>query len=730
MSQTFSQESFCDHCGAANPAGATHCWHCQEPLATSQAAPGALLVGRYRLLHELGRGGMGTVFLAEDQRLGARQVALKRLYKRRLSPEECQEAEQAFQQEAGLLARLRHPSLPAIHDYWSEPDASYLVMDYIEGETLEAIQQHAGQRPLPLGQVLDWARQLCQVLIYLHEQQPPIIFRDLKPANIMRRRSDGRLLLIDFGIARHFKPGKAHDTIALGSPGFAAPEQYGREQTTPRSDLYALGAVLHCLLSGHDPSEQPFRFAPLEQLNPEVPEELAHLIAQLLAMDPEQRPPSARAVLDRLEPLARRHKGKHQKGKVTKAPGRRRQPKPSTPSGSAGAPLPGAVSSPQPAAGGAGQAQKQRRAKALTPWQRYRLRQQRAQAAARARMAASGIWSRRLLLGLGLGLGGFLLWRLSAKTLGSLLASREEPDASEGASPNLLLPTLTFQGHSDWVTAIAWSPDGTLLASASSDHSVHLWDSGSGRPVGLYRGHQSDVLALSWSPDGVYIASAASDGVIHIWEARSGQRRLSYRAHRGPVTALAWFGQPASPILASAGDDGLVRIWNGQRGQLLMTYRGHSGSVHALAWKPSSDLLASAGDDGTVQIWEAVSGGRKLLYQGHSRSVTSLAWSPDSRLLASGSADTTVQVWEATSGQRLQTYQGHYDTVTGLSWSPQSDVVASCSYDGTLQLWESTSGRPLSHARGAAFLALAWSPASSLLATGDESAQVQIWQAP
>src|SRR5947208_13774430 len=130
-------------------------------------------------------------------------------------------------------------------------------MDFIEGQTLEDYQSKATNKRLLLSEVLDIGLQLCIVLDYLHSQQPPIVFRELKPANIIRTPT-GQIYVIDFGIARHFKPGQPRDTIALGSPGYAAPEQYGRAQTTPRSDIYSLGVVLYQLLTRKDPCDTPF----------------------------------------------------------------------------------------------------------------------------------------------------------------------------------------------------------------------------------------------------------------------------------------------------------------------------------------------------------------------------------------------------------------------------------------------------------------------------------------
>ena len=214
-----------------------------------------------------------------------------------------QEAEEAFEREAHLLADLLHPNLPRIYEHFAENDRSYLVMDFIDGQTLEEYLAKIVGKPLPVEQVMKWAQQFCDVLNYLHSHQPPIVFRDLKPANVMIDDS-GHIYLIDFGIARIFKPGKQHDTVALGSPGYAAPEQYGKAQSTPRSDIYSLGALLHCLLTGSDPSEQPFFFRPASQLNPAVNPALESLLKQMLDMDSERRPASAQAVWQALEQAA------------------------------------------------------------------------------------------------------------------------------------------------------------------------------------------------------------------------------------------------------------------------------------------------------------------------------------------------------------------------------------------------------------------------------------------
>ncbi len=261
---------------------------------TGRLAPQSMLKQRYLIVGPAGRGGMSAVYQAVDTQAGNHRVAIKEMSQGHLNPDELTDATARFQQEAVLLSSLHHPNLPRIYDAFSEHGRSYLVMEYIDGKTLLQMLKDSASHQLPVAQVLNYASQLCEVLSYLHAQNPPIIFRDLKPANVMVK-DNGRVMLIDFGIARFFKEGQAQDTIFLGSPGYAPPEQHGLSQTNPRSDLYALGATLHCCLTGRDPflANDRFAFPPVHQLNPLVPIELDQLIQRLVSMDERQRPTSA-----------------------------------------------------------------------------------------------------------------------------------------------------------------------------------------------------------------------------------------------------------------------------------------------------------------------------------------------------------------------------------------------------------------------------------------------------
>src|ERR1700730_8190726 len=197
-------------------------------------------------MQTIGQGGMAAVYQARDTRRGT-SCAIKEMSLSTVQPNERPQAIQNFLAEASILSRLKHPNLPAFTDFFTEGTRHFLVMEYIDGSTLDELLE-ANHGPFSERRVLGWARQLSDVLEYLHNQQPPIIFRDLKPANIMLTRT-GRIKLIDFGIARLFRNTNSQDTQLLGTPGFAPPEQYGKTQTDERSDIYSLAITLFQLLT-------------------------------------------------------------------------------------------------------------------------------------------------------------------------------------------------------------------------------------------------------------------------------------------------------------------------------------------------------------------------------------------------------------------------------------------------------------------------------------------------
>ncbi|MDD9267838.1 serine/threonine protein kinase [Paenibacillus sp. GCM10023248] len=262
-------------------------------MSPNNAWIGTCIGGRYRIEALLGQGGMSQVYLAEDMKLRGKKWAVKACV-------QADEESAVFLEEAEMLARLQHPQLPQLIDYLWCDGTGFLVMDYIQGPTLQDLFEEKG-RELPLPTLIQIASQLCDLLHYLHTFQPrPIIYRDLKPANIMLNEQS-QVRLIDFGVARHFTQGKPSDTMQMGTIGFAAPEQVLGLQTDARSDLYSLGAMLYYLLSGGQYAYLSHK--PWEKLRPDLPEALTSSLRLLLQEHPEHRCQSAMELKLRLRSI-------------------------------------------------------------------------------------------------------------------------------------------------------------------------------------------------------------------------------------------------------------------------------------------------------------------------------------------------------------------------------------------------------------------------------------------
>ena len=341
-----SQEFFCEECGAANPDDATYCFACKEVLTRSPAslpapvpikpivisspaslqvvaggtlttphfpahsvssdslAPGALLQNRYRIEDEIGQGGYSIVYRTRDTTRRNRLVTIKQINLRNLSSRQVIEATETFNRETTLLPGLKHEGIPRFYGHFTDPQHWYLVMEYIKGQTLEEYLQHSAPGGyLSLVETLRIGIALCSILEYLHGCKPPMIFRDIKPANIMLTPKK-KVYLIDFGIARAFTPHKLKDTTPLGSPGYAAPEQYGRSQSDARTDIYGLGMTLRTLLTGRDPLELR---AGEPSLAPQpIPPYLQKLLDSMTDTDPTLRPRTiVRVKLDLKSALAK-----------------------------------------------------------------------------------------------------------------------------------------------------------------------------------------------------------------------------------------------------------------------------------------------------------------------------------------------------------------------------------------------------------------------------------------
>ena len=257
---------------------------------------GSLVDGKYKILNKIGQGGMSVVYLAMNERAN-KQWAIKEV--RKDGVQNFEVVKQGLIAETEMLKKLSHPNLPSIIDVIDGDGTFLIVMDYIEGRHLESVVKEYGAQSQE--DVIEWAKQLCDVLSYLHSRKPPIIYRDMKPSNVMLK-PDGKVMLIDFGTAREFKENSVADTTCLGTQGYAAPEQYGGHgQTDARTDIYCLGATLYHLLTGHNPSEPPYEMYPIRYWNPELSSGLEEIILKCTQKNPDDRYQNCGGLLYALE---------------------------------------------------------------------------------------------------------------------------------------------------------------------------------------------------------------------------------------------------------------------------------------------------------------------------------------------------------------------------------------------------------------------------------------------
>ena len=257
---------------------------------------GSLIDGKYRILNKVGQGSMGVVYMAMNERAN-KTWAIKEVQKD--GKQDFEVVKQGLIVETDMLKRLDHAHLPSIVDVIDSNESFLIVMDFIEGRTLKAILDDEGAQPQE--DVIEWAKQLCDVLGYLHSRKPPIVYRDMKPSNVMLK-PDGSVILFDFGTAREYKETSVEDTVCLGTRGYAAPEQYGGHgQTDARTDIYCLGATMYHLLTGHNPSQPPFEMYPIRQWNANLSSGLEAIILKCTSENPEKRYQSCAELLYALE---------------------------------------------------------------------------------------------------------------------------------------------------------------------------------------------------------------------------------------------------------------------------------------------------------------------------------------------------------------------------------------------------------------------------------------------
>ena len=286
---------------------------------------------------------------------------------------------------------------------------------------------------------------------------------------------------------------------------------------------------------------------------------------------------------------------------------------------------------------------------------------------------------------------------------------------------------MTLRGHSGPVNAVAFSPDGKRLATASGDQTAKVWDAESGKELRTLRGHSSGVDGVAFSPDGKRLATVSYDQTAKVWDAESGQELLTLRGHSKPVSGVAF--SPDGKRLATASLDDTAKVWEAESGKELLTLRGHSSGVDGVAFSPDGKRLATASWDRTTKVWDAESGKELLTLRGHSAFVDGVAFSLDGKRLATASEDQTAKVWEAESGKELLTLRGHLGSVDAVAFSPDGKRLATAGEDRTAKVWDAESGKELLTLRGHSGVVhgVAFSPDGKRLATASVDGTVQVY---
>jgi Tol biopolymer transport system component/tRNA A-37 threonylcarbamoyl transferase component Bud32 len=658
-----SSSWFCQACGASNPAQATHCLACLEPLSTVSGGtsattnpltglllPEVIIQQRYRVLDVLSTGTVSTIYKAEDIQLGNRMVTLKEIGKNNQNTQEALASIEAGKREMLLLASLIHPNLPRIYDYFVENHRWYFVMDFLDGETLEAYLREKKYRPLPVEEVLDSGLQLLAVLDYLHIHQSPLDPNDLTLRNIWRT-PDGKLYLLDTGIAsstdvmpasssisslgkilRQLQTGKTSSRSRLH---LALPKLHKRSRHPQSWELEALiRQMVH-----RDVSKRPYTVGIVKQ-------ELQHLTSQLL---PQQKSAFSRRTLLRMAGYA------------------------------------GLV-----AATGA-----------LT-W------------VAESRVLGGPHPDYSPNLG-----GTFCTYNTGNGVLGVAwspngmrLVMGNWQGHVQAFAANTGLNSITFQAPDlqNRVEDVKWLPGGNAIAACGDDSIVWVWNAATGKLQRTYREHTNWVISLACSPDGKYIASGSFDTTVRVWEVATGRTVVIYGGHSDKICSVAW--SPDGSYIASASYDSTVQIWEAATGRPVYTYSGNEKPVYTVAWSTDGQRIASGDAGGKVLVWPVAlfeSDGQQQeqsvvpynqdasaydpqhdgAYDSQHNAVQAVAWSPDNRYVASVAHD--VQIFDSFTGRRIYTYTKH-DAGTGhavqaVAWSPNGRYIASGGMEGSVQVW-------------------------------------------
>ena len=731
------------------------------------------IIGRYKLLELVGEGGMGTVYLAEQQEPVHRKVALKII---KLGLDTIQIVAR-FQAEQQTLAMLDHPNIAQMFDAGTtESGRPYFVMEYVEGVP---ITKYCDQHKLSIEERLNVFLQVCSAIQHAH--QKGVLHRDIKPSNILVCARDvGPILkIIDFGIAKAIAEpagdwtGLTEQGQLLGTPEYMSPEQadLAYSQIDTRSDVYSLGVVLYELLAGAPPfAGKSLRQGGIEQ-------------TRQIIRNEEPKTPSARltalgdhakevAIMRRTQifALVRRLKSELEWIPL-KAMCKKREQRYQSVSDLA-QDITNYLAGTALLAGPESRLYRTRKflrkhagsvamvtlvftavllglvTSILMGCRAERARQQEAtarqqveQALARAEQAERVAQEqrkkseqlaedyRKALYFNRIALADVACHNNDVRRTRELLDScPEDLRGWEWHRLNYISDQsrLTMYGHDGW--ELGFSPDGKWIAAGGQDNTVKIWDAATGAEVMTLRGHKAQVVTAAFSPDGHRIVSGSRDHTLKIWDVASHKELLTFRGHDGIAGALF---SPDGKRIVSGSTDKTVRVWDAQTGEALMTLRGHRWPVICHAVSPDGRRIVSGGRDDAVRVWDIESHSQVMVLRGHQGYVNGVSFSPDGTRIVSGSWDGTIKVWDANTGEELLNIQAHNARIYDVTFDPSGKRIASASNDRTVKLWDSSTGVELMTLRGhkGYVSSVAFSPDGKWIASCSGDGTVKLWDA-
>ena len=666
-----------------NPDGKKLCQTCSTPLVP-------LLRNRFRVIRVLSdEGGFGRTYLAEDIDKLDENCVIKQLAPKFQGTWAISKAMELFQKEAQRLKQLgEHSQIPTLLAYFEQDNYMFLVQQFINGHNLlKELQWKVSYNSADIKEIL---LSLLPVLKFIHDRG--VIHRDIKPQNIIRRESDGRVCLIDFGSSKQLTARvQMKMGTSIGSHGYSPLEQIRDGAAYPASDLFSLGATCFHLLTGTSPfqlwMEHGYSWVKnwRKYLRTAVDKDVAQVLDGLLEKDIKYRYQSADEVIKDLT------------ADLESSPALVMEEIVATP------PEPLPTQAPVPR---------------------------------RKSVKLINVFTVIFAIAL-LGLGEF--WYRQYRHLESAISpSINKPNRNPLVNPSLIPPKSssswsnfslikTFRGASQSIRSFAFSPDGTTIATASNT-TIRLWNTKTGREISSLNSHSQPITTLAISPNGQTLVSASEDRTIKLWNLATGQEIRTLGGHSRGINTIVF--SVDGHILADSSRDRTIKLWNLLTRKEILTIKGHRKTITSLAIAPNKQILASGSADSNIKLWHMSSGQQIRTLKGHLGTVTSLGITPNGKTLVSGSNDNTIKLWNLESGEKIATLKGHSRRVNTLAIAPNGKILVSGSDDKTIKLWNLESREKIATLRGheQGIRGLNFTQDGKTLISGSKNA-MKIWRA-